>query len=612
MKNFYYILIILSVFVFYLLLPLFYSKNIVLASNTFSDNFDDGNLDGWILANDLEATPCANPWTVQNGMAGMIINNQSCTTNLIPSDSLWNNLGDNYDFDLDMKFVNGTDHNIAFRFTSATLSNNWYELHFQTPGDFSLGRFSPGIYNSFVVGNYQNGSTYHIKIRVINNNVKVYINNNLVRDYTSTVDRFPQGRIALRAGSGADPSSETWFDNIVVTSIDTPPVTDINLAVPLLKQTDPLWGGNIYDSANSWSKNSPGINAWGCAITSAAMVFNYHGITKLPDNKLLNPGTLNDWLKSQKDGYVNGGLVNWLSLTRLSRLAKAKNPAFLFDALEYKRINLANLAQLKTDLQNNIPGILQVPGHFIVAKGILNNIFTINDPYYNRTDLSSYSNTFLTLGRFIPSHTDLSYILISTTQNIDFHITDQAGNLAGDQTEDTVINPVTGQANTVKSWYVEQPPTGQYSVIISSDSDTPYILQTMLYDKNGEVVTQNFSGITHLDTEDEIALILNKDDATQSSSSANYNLDTLRATVDSLYAMHLITKPWVYKDFLRQIDMAEKLAEKKEHKKDGRQVLERLLKDSDLRDISKTVLEPGRTTLITQIEYIISHWQTVL
>ena len=98
------------------------------------------------------------------------------------------------------------------------------------------------------------------------------------------------------------------------------------------------------------------------------MVFKYHGINELPDGTFLNPGTLNNWLKSQPDGYIRNGLVNWLALSRLSRLAKSINGISSFNALEYSRINGYSPTQLTTDISNGMPGILEEPGHLLLEK----------------------------------------------------------------------------------------------------------------------------------------------------------------------------------------------------------------------------------------------------
>lgn len=142
-----------------------------------------------------------------------------------------------------MKFVNGIDHNIGFRFTKNAPINNWYDLHFQSPGEVILERVDSGVYNFRQSYSFPNGSIYHIKIVINENNIKFYVENKLIFDYSSFTDRFSNGRIVLRATNGSDTNSETYFDNIKVTSID-----DI-LNVPLWKQTADPWQGLEYDSA---------------------------------------------------------------------------------------------------------------------------------------------------------------------------------------------------------------------------------------------------------------------------------------------------------------------------------------------------------------------------
>ncbi|MCL4417932.1 MAG: C39 family peptidase, partial [Actinobacteria bacterium] len=193
---------------------------------------------------------------------------------------------------------------------------------------------------------------------------------------------------------------------------------DLILDVPNLKQTDEPWQGNIYDSADKWNPANSTINRWGCALTSAAMILRYHGINLLPGGTILDPGSLNTWLNNQEDGYVGDGYINWLAVSRLSRLARDTNNITDFEALEYQRISGRHDTDLTNDLNNSRPDILQEPGHFIVAKGIGEGTFYINDPYYNRTDLNSYDNNYLSLGRYIPSNTNLSYIMLATNPEI--------------------------------------------------------------------------------------------------------------------------------------------------------------------------------------------------
>ncbi len=271
------------------------------------------------------------------------------------------------------------------------------------------------------------------------------------------------------------------------------------LQVPLLKQTDPAWKKQPYDTANIWNPSDSSIGSWGCALTSAAMVFNFHGIKKLPDGKTLNPGTLNDWLKKQKDGYVGNGFLNWLSLTRLSKQAKSINAVTNFDALEFKKITPGNTNSVKNDVVKHVPDILEEPGHFVVATGTQNNDIKINDPFYSRTSLTSYGNGMISLNKFTPSHTDLSYIMIAFNPTLNVDLRDSNNNSVGQVfTENPINNPNTdnqNNGNPIKILYLEKPADTSYHIIINSSSTTSYSLAVYLYDKDGDVFEENKMGI---------------------------------------------------------------------------------------------------------------------
>src|SRR5579872_2302110 len=242
-----------------------------------------------------------------------------------------------------------------------------------------------------------------------------------------------------------------------------------SLPIPLLKQTSNPWQAQEYDTAHIWNPTDPTINAWGCALTSAVMILQYYGIYTIPGTNFtpLDPGTLNNWLKSQPDGYVGTGWVNWLALSRFSKLAASEHIVSSFDALEYQRTQGGNIAQLTQDINHNMPDILEEPGHFIVAKGINGNTFDINDPYYNRTTLNNgYNNTFLSLGRYIPSQTDLSYIMLTADPGVTLTVKDSHGNIVGSSfTQSAIKDPLqANKTNTpLKFYYLGKPDSGTYT-----------------------------------------------------------------------------------------------------------------------------------------------------
>ncbi len=271
---------------------------------------------------------------------------------------------------------------------------------------------------------------------------------------------------------------------------NTPQVIDLN--VPLIKQTASPWGNQVYDRANFWSPSDNSISSWGCALTSATMVLNYYGITKLPNGTTLDPGSLNTWLESQNDGYVDNitsGYVNWVAIARLSKLAKSVNNITAFDALEFSKFTGMNNTQLTNDLKNNIPDILEEPGHFIVAKGINGSTFDINDPYYNDNKLSDiYSNTYQSIGTFTPAHSDLSYIMLTYNPNLTIMVKDKNGNVIGQSfTQNPLVSDQhsNNKTSAIEILYIPKPDSGNYTITISSNTNTNYDLKTYIYDING-------------------------------------------------------------------------------------------------------------------------------
>lgn len=372
------------------------------------------------------------------------------------------------------------------------------------------------------------------------------INNNLEFDtWSASSNQLPQsigaGRLLHLNGylyliGGHNGSS--YLDTVYFTKIQDDASGEIKLNVPLLKQTDPLWSNEIYNSAQKWASQNPGIGRWGCAMTSAAMVFRYHGITKLPDGSELNPKSLNEWLKSEPSGYVGNGLVNWLALTRLSKLAKSQNPDFHFDALEYSRINSDKQSILRENIDNNLPTILGEPGHFVVGTGYSDSTVFINDPGFAREDLSEYATTFLSMGTYTPSNTDLSYIMIVNSSNINMGVVDSQGQPVGFTVEEgPIIDPESGQSSgtPLPVIYVQKPENGQYKIEISSPDLRVYEFEVLLYDLEGNVVSKKITGIVGEDDLDVYTIDFNKQGNVQNGIEKEVTFDSLIKDIEFYY-----------------------------------------------------------------------------
>jgi hypothetical protein len=148
---------------------------------------------------------------------------------------------------------------------------------------------------------------------------------------------------------------DTTFDNFSLTSNT---INSNSLNLPDIKQYSSPWGLMEYNSATNWYSSDPTITRWGCALTSASMVLQYHGHDVFPD-------TLNSWLLNQPDGYIGNGYLNWLAVSRYS----LQNQSPSSSPLEFRLFNEPNDPHLKQDINNDQPVIVRVPGHFVTVKG---------------------------------------------------------------------------------------------------------------------------------------------------------------------------------------------------------------------------------------------------
>ncbi len=521
----------------------------------------------WMEANIGEPMCPGVEWRVDSGKLRSIITSGGCVNNIVPNNTEWPTDLSDYVLDVDMSFASGFDHNIGYRLVPGSV----YEAHFIVPGnDFSFSYPEGTIVNTTPLS-YVLNTNYHMQARIEGKNIKIYIDGVLVREVESN-SVIPPGKIALRIGSGGGGVTETWFDNVKVATIDdVEPEPDIDLPVPLIKQTDSAWGSDLYDSANLWSSGDTGISRWGCALTSAIMVFQYHGLNKMADGTNLTPGSANQWLKTQTDGYIRNGLLNWLALSRLSKQIKVINSA-TFDALEYERRNPDN-AYLSDSIENKrIPAILAVPGHFIVARGVdhANSTYTVNDPFYDVLKLSDpfYGNNYQGMGIYAPSNTDLSYIMIVTNPDIDIEFINSLGESVGEGKIEAPIDDAVGSlANSkgpLKILYLKKPNTGSYELSLSSPTTDSYILDQYFYDVNGQVKKISTAGTIASGKADIYNITFDKQNAS-SNKSIKQNLTTyasIKAKIIAGYKAKKIKDGIVYLALLAELELSRKSSNK--------------------------------------------------
>ena len=240
------------------------------------------------------------------------------------------------------------------------------------------------------------------------------------------------------------------------------------------------------------------------------MLLNYYGHN-------VNPDELNTWLIGQSDGYLSNGLVNWLAVSRYTKLHESP----ISPALEFTR-SVSDNSLLNLNLTNSLGSIIKVPGHFAVVKGKDNdtNDFLVNDPASNtnltlaqvETDhLGSYSSVYT----YTPSLTDLSYILLTVDKNFNLSVLDPNGNPIngsllneGPLTDD--INNQTTSGQDLNVFMYSKPEDGQYEVNVSGNGQ--YQLNSYLYDPNGNPIIDGKNGIVSTDNPDNYLITIGEQD----------------------------------------------------------------------------------------------------
>lgn len=524
---------LLSFFAFF---PFLAISNNALANQFFSDEFTDIN--GVFLSNHNAL------WEGYSELDNAIISNNQVKSNGSNSSYVIPSLINLTDYCVQADFPQPLPQTpppdfflISTRRLDSDRISHHYDAGLNASGNLFMVRdYSVGLYSS--TPNLPDG-IHTIKLCSVGANQSLYLDSNLI---TTVIDNtYSSG------APGFDLGNNTPLDNFLVTSAAQP--TPTPLLVPELKQTNPNWKSQVYDSANKWSPQAKTIESWGCALTSAAMVLNYYNIVKLPDTSFITPGTLNKWLKSQKDGYVGNGLVNWLAISRLSKIAKASgfNPNFTHDALEFDRQGANTLNQLTSDIQANHPDILQENGHFVVAKGIQNDTFLINDPYYNYTTLADgYNNSFIALDRFLPSNTDLSYFLITGNKDLQFDLKDNTNTSIGDVfDQDQLLNENNSSqksGDTFTELLAKEPESGNYTLKLTSSNPMKYSLNFYLYDSNGDPFLQTLSGFVSNGKSDQISFTYNHNNHIQTAVKKLVTFDSLIDDINEAVTLKKLDK----------------------------------------------------------------------
>ncbi|MDQ3009024.1 MAG: C39 family peptidase, partial [bacterium] len=404
----------------------------------------------------------------------------------------WNSLWHDLLYEVEMTPLQGVDRNISFGFRTLT---NWYEAHFLDEF-FNLVRVKDGTVplNTFTPFAMQNGLTYKIAIKIYQGNISIYVNNALITTKADWSYQDGAGKIGIKLGTGSVFPGKIAFDNVKVTLLNQ----DILLPVSLVKQDDTLWRDAIYDHATTWS-TTPTIGRWGCALTAAVMILQYHKIDVLPNGYPLTPESLNTWLTQQPDGYIGEGLVNWLAITRLTQKVSQQRST---PKLEFRRFQGSSPDKAIEEIDDSKPVILQIPGHFIVGHGYTESKqLLIADPLFSFTKLEQHNKPLLSTSTFQPSQTDLSYLLITHSPSVSLQLLNEAQEVdtRWQQFDDYLATPALGEhsaatTQTISQKLLAKPTAGKYDISISQPQLSTFESSIYSYDEKGTVTTQRIKG----------------------------------------------------------------------------------------------------------------------
>jgi hypothetical protein len=567
-------LIYICILVIFVSLIANYRFVIAQGNYLLNDDFSNFNINNW------ESYSPYGSWIVQNneyvGTASPGPSGQQIVHYSITGDKSWQN----YRFSLKVKSEIGVDKVIFFRWNEnkATYSIDLRSFYPNNGNDIQLNKalnIFNGPYFLLKEVDYPNNVNEWYLITVDTENVfdgvkiNVYIDGQHLFEYIDPLGNSPILNGAVGVGIWPQGTQTIHFDDITVSNLpslptlppstqppnptNAPTSTPLLLKVPNIKQNSPPWKLLEYDHASLWT-NNPTIERWGCALTSATMILQYYNINT-------DPKSLNDWLKTQQDGYLDNGLINWLAVSRFSKISSNNKLS-----LEYRRLPFS-YTKLDEEFQSipPRPSIIKLLGHFIVAIGKNSLDYDIIDPASEKNLLSLF-NTPLTINQFKPSQTDLSYILFTIDSKYNLIITDTNGNNLSNYifNEDPIIDDINGSAlntNNLTTFMFPSPPDGLYKVKISGPL-SQYNAKVFLYDVDGNLTYQKLTDYINTNQYDLVSINFNE----TPTANKNINIDTIIDNLKNGYALKLFRNHLPYFSIKSQLHLAKELINKRKYK----------------------------------------------
>jgi hypothetical protein len=175
------------------------------ADALFSDNFQDGKLNGWTADQ-------PGVWSITHGMLRADLpNGRQLRSFLYAGSESWTNVA----VDLDVCAMRGVDKGVALR----VIGKQGIGVDLRGPGyqdlvvyrrDWPMGRAS--VVNA-------NSVWHHLRVEARGHHYRVWVNGVLLVDREDPHKSYPAGRIALPAYTGGTGECTVYYDNVVVTPL---------------------------------------------------------------------------------------------------------------------------------------------------------------------------------------------------------------------------------------------------------------------------------------------------------------------------------------------------------------------------------------------------------
>jgi hypothetical protein len=299
------------------------------------------------------------------------------------------------------------------------------------------------------------------------------------------------------------PGGSAYFALEDAVQTQCPPITPPTR----LLQGDPAWSSTQLGG----SQNT--IGAYGCFITSAAMLINYHAARQGKAFRT-DPATFNKWLTAN-NAYDANGAVRVVGVP-IAEYARANGVNLWFTQIVDHRDDFT----LDQYLCNNEPPILLVGSpHWVLSTGqtaVNGSVsYSVLDPdsYPNGSTLQGWGNTYKAMelftdiagplaGLYITAHSPVELVLVApdgaTTglnplTNVQLSAIPQSGygdfsSIVNDQDH---TQPALPASKTVA---VVNPSTGVYALHVYGTGSGPYTLDFVGYDSAGTPTTATITG----------------------------------------------------------------------------------------------------------------------